>query len=89
MKVLRYSWDVFLGQVSVEWKTVANGTAVGGKDFQENVGKVTLEDGDKSAMITIRIIDNAIPELTKSFAVVLKNPTGEGQLSAFLSLNFD
>ncbi|XP_057301693.1 adhesion G-protein coupled receptor V1-like isoform X2 [Hydractinia symbiolongicarpus] len=63
------------GTVSVEWKTESV-TAVGGKDYHETLGSISLKPGEKSAVIAIDLIDNDVPELFKIFKVLLRNPTG-------------
>ena len=37
-----------------------------------------MRSGEKSSGIHVNVINNEIPELTKIFQVMLKNPTGGG-----------
>lgn len=67
------------GDVSVEWQTRGI-SAVAGKDFKQKLGSVLLKSGGTSAEIQVPILDNEIPELTKSLQIYLKNPTGGGMV---------
>lgn len=70
---------VFSGSVSVEWKTQASDTAIDGADYHGNLGTIDMADGEWWKEISIEIIDNDVAELTKTFSVFLKNPTGGGK----------
>ena len=59
----------------MEWQTQGV-SAVGGKDFSVAIGSINMKDGQLFSSIRVYLIDNDIPELTKTFRVMLKNPTG-------------
>jgi G-protein coupled receptor 98 len=44
--------------------------------FQAQTSQLTFQNGQRYAMIDIRILDNEIPENAKSFRVQLLNPSG-------------
>ena len=69
---------LFLGTVSVEYRTESI-TAVANVDYKEIFGSVTLVPGQNHTNLSIPIIDNLIPELSKRFKLELKNPTGGGE----------
>ena len=63
-----------------QWKTVA-GTAKSPDDFIDSTGAVEFASGSRNSTIDIRIIDNNISELKKTFRVELFNAEGGGMLS--------
>ena len=69
---------LFLGMVSVEYHTESI-TAVANVDYEVIFGSVTLVPGQNHANLSVPIIDNLTPELSKIFKVELKNPTGGGE----------
>ena len=69
---------LFLGMVSVEYRTESI-TAVVNVDYKEIFGSVTLVPGQNHTNLSVPIIDNLTPELSKIFKVELKNPTGGGE----------
>ena len=78
----------FAGDVSVEWKTEASSTSTEGSDYHGNLGTIDMENGEWWRKINIDIIDNDVAELTKTFRVFLKNPTGGGMTFCVISLFF-
>ena len=62
--------------VTVDYEAVA-GTAVESSDFTSTSGTLTIDstdpEGDK--VITVPILDDAIPEVAEQFTVVLSNPS--------------
>ena len=71
-----------LGVVTCEWNT-RDVTAVRDRDYQPQVGTITLAPGQNSTSVSLNIIDNTTPELEKKFQVVLAKPTGGGKLFSF------
>ncbi|XP_066912895.1 adhesion G-protein coupled receptor V1-like isoform X2 [Clytia hemisphaerica] len=71
------------GSVSIEWKTEATPTATEGIDYHGNLGQIRMADGEVWKRIGIDVIDNDVAELTKSFNVVLKNPTGGASVNNY------
>ena len=69
---------LFLGTVSVEYRTESI-TAVANVDYKEVFGSVTLVSGQNHTNLSVPIIDNLTPELSKKFKVELKNPTDGGE----------
>ena len=57
----------------VEYETVS-GTAVAGRDFIAQSGRVRFAAGETTKSITLEIIGNTTFEPTKTFSVTLKNP---------------
>ena len=60
--------------VSVGFQT-ANGTAIGGSDFQAANGTVLFAPGETSKTISIQVIGDATAELDETFTVPLSTPT--------------
>ena len=67
------------GNVKCQWKTVA-GTARSPEDYTGSTGAVEFASGSRNSIINITIIDNNIPELSKTFRVELFNPERGGKL---------
>ncbi|ELU13347.1 hypothetical protein CAPTEDRAFT_91039, partial [Capitella teleta] len=68
-----------LGDVLVEWRTVDGSARSAGKtppDFEAQTNLLSFMDGQRYATIDIIILDNDIPESSKSFTVQLLNPSG-------------
>jgi CubicO group peptidase (beta-lactamase class C family) len=63
------------GVVSAAWMTIP-GTAQPGAEFTASSGTVSFGSNEITALITIPILDDAVAEPSKSFQVVLENPTG-------------
>jgi G-protein coupled receptor 98 len=67
-----------IGGISVEYRTV-DGSAVGsgsGKDFIAAAGLLSFGDGERFKTVMISLVDDSIPELLKSFTLLLSNPAG-------------
>lgn len=76
-----HSLNVFLpGNVKCQWKTTA-GTAKSPEDFTGSTGAVEFASGSRNSSINVTIIDDNIPELSKTFRVELFNPEGGGRHS--------
>jgi hypothetical protein len=61
--------------VTVDYAT-ENGTAIGGADFTNTFGTLTISDTDTSDSITVPIVNNTNLETDESFSVRLTNPSG-------------
>ena len=61
---------------------VNSGTAVSGQDFSISVpfGEVVFEQDQDTAVISINIIDDNIPEIDEEFCVLLSSPQGGATL---------
>jgi hypothetical protein len=65
------------GEVSVQYTTIASGSATAGADFAATSGTLTWADGDALfKRINVRIFDDAAVESQESFIIRLSNPTG-------------
>ena len=74
--------------ISVEYRTV-DGSAVGSgsnKDFIATAGLLSFADGERFQTVSISLVDDSIPELRKSFTLLLSNPSGS-ELFLFCSLH--
>lgn len=71
---------VFLstGSVKCQWKTIAD-TAKTPDDYIDTTGAVEFAPGARNNTIDIRIVDNNISELQKTFRVELFNAEGGGR----------
>ncbi len=70
------------GAIEVSYRT-ALGTATADSDYAAASGTLHWDDGDFSdRTITVPILDDDLPELTKSFFVLLSDPTGGATLGA-------
>ena len=79
LHIIIHSLNVFLpGNVKCQWKTTA-GTAKSPEDFTGSTGAVEFAAGSRNSTINITIIDDNIPELSKTFRVELFNPEGGGR----------
>jgi len=65
------------GPVTVQYAT-ENGSAVAGADYSEAAGTLTFAAGQTSRMITIALLDDALPEFAETFKVHLSQPSGAG-----------
>ena len=74
----------FSGSVKCQWKTIA-GTAKSPDDYIDTTGAVEFASGSQNSTIDIRIVDNNISELQKTFRVELFNAEGGGR---FLNVIF-
>ena len=59
--------------VTVDYAT-ANGSAVGGSDFQHRTGTVTFSPGDVSETITVFVFKDSTPEANETYSLSLVNP---------------
>lgn len=64
-----------VGPATVEFMT-QDGTAVMGADYAPTNGTLNFADGESFKLITVLILDDAVPENTKSFNLQLFNPSG-------------
>lgn len=67
------------GTVTVDYTTF-DASAVSPSDFLATSGTLTFAQGIDSLSFTIPIVDNATPEGTESFTIVLTNPTNGATL---------
>lgn len=64
------------GEVSIDWAT-ADGTAVAGNDYHAAAGTLVWADGDADdKTINVALIDNALVETSRTFAIAFSNPVG-------------
>jgi hypothetical protein len=69
------------GQVTVQFATSNNGTAVAGSDYTATTGTVTWADGETGEKtFTIPLTNDTAPEGIESFNVTLSSPTGGARL---------
>lgn len=75
-----FYWWFFLskGSVKCQWKTIAD-TAKTPDDYIDTTGAVEFAPGARNNTIDIRIVDNNISELQKTFRVELFNAEGGGR----------
>lgn len=66
------------GSVKCQWKTIAD-TAKTPDDYIDTTGAVEFAPGARNNTIDIRIVDNNISELQKTFRVELFNAEGGGR----------
>ena len=57
---------------TVDWY-LASGTAIAGKDYHDDKGTLTFQAGEKRKMITVRLINDEVPEQAENFTVHLVN----------------
>ncbi|PFX17387.1 G-protein coupled receptor 98 [Stylophora pistillata] len=69
-----------LGSVKCQWKTIA-GTAKTPEDYIGSTGAVEFGPGARNSTIDIRIVDNNISELNKTFRVELFSAEGGAELN--------
>lgn len=67
------------GAVSVEY-TSSDGTALAGVDYRAASGVLQFASGETTQLITLPIIDDALPESDETLTVTLANPTGGAAL---------
>jgi hypothetical protein len=67
------------GPVSVAYAT-ADGSATAGNDYTTVSGTLTFAPGETSKTINVPIINDSIPERTKTFVVTLSNASGASLL---------
>jgi hypothetical protein len=68
------------GQVTVDYST-ADGTAIAGQDFVSTHGTLVFQAGQTSQTITIPIL-TPVSATSKTFTVVISNPTGGAGLAS-------
>lgn len=68
------------GKVAVEFET-QDGTAISDVDYEDTKGVLEFDHGEASGQITVKFPPEALPEVQKSFSVILKNATGGATLS--------
>ena len=57
---------------NVDWY-LASGSAIAGKDFQDDKGTLTFQAGETKKMITVQLINDNVPEQAENFTVHLVN----------------
>ena|GEM_PF-1271491 len=71
------------GAVSVDFATVAGGTATAGQDYTSNSGTLNWANGDASdKTFTVAIINDALDEADETVNLALSNPTGGATIGA-------
>lgn len=60
---------------TVAWSTTAD-TAIAGTDFQTGSGTVTFGTSDLSQTFSVDLLDDSVPEDSKTFTVTIQSPTG-------------
>ena len=60
--------------VTVEYRTISNGSAIAGVDFQERVGTITFLPGETQQTVTITNIYSAADESDENFTFELHSP---------------
>eukprot|EP00854_Cymbomonas_tetramitiformis_P012543 gene12543-14822_t len=68
------------GKVAVEFET-QDGTAISDVDFEDTKGVLEFDHGEASGQITVKFPPEALPEVQKTFSVILKNASGGATLS--------
>ena len=68
------------GAVSVEYAT-NDGTANSVTDYRSSDGRLTFEDGERSQIITIDILNDDEYEANETFNLALSNPLGGAEIS--------
>ena len=72
-----------LDQVTtVQYSTSSSGTAIAGLDYTYTTGTLTFPSGSSSAIISVPIINDTIPEGDETFTVALSNPSNDAVLHA-------
>lgn len=64
---------------------VTDGTAMQGSDYFLLTPQVTLERGQKSVAVPLRIVDDSVPEQSETFTVQLDQVSGGGVLGTVTS----
>ena len=82
------------GAISVDYRTVAGGTAVDGLDYLSVQGRLSFSPGQTTNSFTVPIIDNNVVNLDKTVFLILTNPLGistylEAPTSATLTIHDD
>ena len=71
------------GKVAVNYMT-QDGTAIAGEHYQQSEGKIVWDDGETGEkLIEVDIWDNKLREETKSFRLILFNPTNGAILGEY------
>lgn len=65
---------------TVDYATVANGTARAGRDYTSVAGTLTFEPGETVRTFGVPINDDDLIEATETFGVILSNATGSAVL---------
>ena len=63
------------GTVTVDYRT-ENVTATAPGDYTQTSGKLTFEPGETQEMVTVKIIDDTVPDNGETFKLVLSNVSG-------------
>ena len=64
------------GRTSVVLRTVQSGLATDGVDYQSLNQELTFENGVSQLLMSVNIMDDALPEGAEDFSIVLSAPTG-------------
>ena len=75
------TWQIYL--VDVQTNTLT--PAVPQQDFDIVSGTIEFHDSDLIGVIDLEIIDDDIPELEKTYRVILINATGGGNIGSVMS----
>jgi predicted extracellular nuclease len=66
---------------TVDYNTVANGTATAGEDFTATSGTLTFLAGETTKTFTVAVNGDTAAELAETFTVQLSNPTGNAVIA--------
>ncbi|HEY0012289.1 MAG TPA: Calx-beta domain-containing protein [Allosphingosinicella sp.] len=69
------------GAITVDYNTVANGTATAGEDFVAESGTLTFGAGEMTKTFTIEVNGDTNAEPAETFTVQLSNPTGNAVIA--------
>jgi len=69
------------GEVSVDYAT-RDGTAKAGQDYTATSGTLVFEPGEVMKLFTVPILNDALPEPSRVFSVILSNATGGAVLGS-------
>ena len=75
------TWQIYL--VDVQTNTLT--PAIPQQDFDIVSGTIEFHDSDLIGVIDLEIIDDDIPELEKTYRVILINATGGGNIGSVMS----
>ncbi len=78
-----------LGTVTVDYATVAGGTATAGLDYTSVTGTLTFAPGITSKTFTVPILSDTIFEPTETVSLQLSNPTGSARLGPQATARID
>jgi predicted extracellular nuclease len=69
------------GAFTVDYNTIANGSATAGEDFEAASGTLTFEAGVTTQTFTVAVNGDTKAELAETFTIQLSNPTGNAVIA--------